>query len=154
MNTVNVAKLLLERGAELDVLDSDNHATPLGWALHTGMVEGIELFARYSRHIFTIVAGAQIDRVRELLTAEPELARAIAETHIGLGLQGADPGDTPLHTLPDDDEDAAYEIAELLLDYGADPTTRNKKGQTPVDRARSRGHHDLAELLDRATGNA
>ncbi len=146
-NSVEVAKLLLERGAELDVLDAGNRSTPLGWALHTGMSGTIELFGRHSRHIFTLVASGNLERLRELLSEEPSLANAIAEGHVGLGVQGAELGDTPLHVLPDHDEELALEVALLLLASGADPERRNGAGRTPADEARARGHDDVAELL-------
>jgi hypothetical protein len=34
-----------------------------------------------------------------------------------------------------------------LLRFGADPTHRNRVGQTAVDKARARGLDDLADLL-------
>jgi ankyrin repeat protein len=48
--------------------------------------------------------------------------------------------------LPPDDA-RATEIAEMLLAGGADPTVRNKQGQTAADLASLRGLDGVAALL-------
>ena len=55
---------------------------------------------------------------------------------------------TLLMWLPPDDEARAMEVAKLLLANGADPTLKNKDGETAADRARKLGLYDVAELLD------
>ena len=42
-------------------------------------------------------------------------------------------------------------IVELLLEYGADPTAKNKWGNTPVDKAR---FNDVCELFSKYKDNA
>ena len=38
-------------------------------------------------------------------------------------------------------------ITKMLLDAGADKTMADKDGRTPLDHAKARGHHNLANLL-------
>lgn len=150
MNATRIAALLIERGAEVDIRDQGEAATPLAWAVHTHMSGTIELFSRHTRDPFTLAAAGQLDRLRALLAEEPALANATTERALGLGVLGASPGETPLFVVPDD-EDRAIEVAELLLAHGADPARRNAEGATPADRARARGLDDLAALLAGAT---
>jgi uncharacterized protein len=151
MNATRTAQLLIERGADVDARDAAFAATPLGWALHTQMPGTIELFARHTRDVFTLVAGGLTEPLRALLEADPARARAVADARMGLGDLGAEPGDTPLFVLPED-EDRAAEVVMLLLAHGADPTRSNASGETPAARARSRGLDDAADLLAARAG--
>ncbi len=74
--------------------------------------------------------------MRELLNAEPDLAKRISD------------GCTPLMWLPDDDA-RAIEVVELLLAHGADPSVKSKEGKTAADFAEERGLYEAAELLRR-----
>jgi ankyrin repeat protein len=141
-----VATLLLERGAQVDARDVAFRATPLGWALHTHQPAAIALFSSRTHDIFTVVAGGLTDQVRRLLRENQALANSIAEAPIGLGILEAQPGETPLFVLPDDEE-RALEVAELLLACGADRSRRNHAGQTAAERARARGLGEVAEFL-------
>lgn len=73
----------------------------------------------------------------------------IVEMLIDYGLDvnaiGPKNGYTPLH-------DAVWgnnpEAAKLLLAKGADPTIKNKEGQTPLEKAQSEGKEDLIKVLE------
>ena len=96
----------------------------------------IALLARLSRDIWQQVYIGNVERVRQLLTEQPELARVSGGGH------------TPLMWLPPDDESRALEIAKLLVHHGADPAARNKEGETAADRARRLEMFDVARFLD------
>jgi hypothetical protein len=81
-----------------------------------------------------------VDRVREILTEDPSLARL----HNRLRL-------TPLWGLPDD-ESTALQIAELLLQAGADPSATNADGRTAADSARRRGLEAVALRIEAQRG--
>jgi hypothetical protein len=146
MNATAVATLLLDRGATVDARDDAFQAVPLGWALHTHSRGTVDLFAARTRDVFTLVAGGLVVPLARLLAEDPSLANAIAPSPLGLGILAAEPGETPLFVLPDDEE-LALEVAELLLSAGADRTRRNPAGVTPAEKARSRGLDDVAALL-------
>ena len=146
LNHVGVARFLIEHGADADARDEAFQATPLGWAIRAQMPATIELFARHTRDVFTLVAGGQTARLAALLDEDRDRANETLDAHIGLGILGADAGETPLFALPEDEE-SAIEVAEMLLGAGADPTRRNHAGQTAADKARARGLTEVAEVL-------
>lgn len=129
-----VAALLIEHGAEVDARDSKYAGTALGWAVHDERPRMVALLSPLSRDVFSLCQTGNVDRLRQVLTAEPELARAVNWSI------------TPLFCLPEDD-DRAVEIVELLLASGADPTIRNSSGQTAQECAERRGLDAAADLL-------
>jgi uncharacterized protein len=131
-----VAALLVERGADVDAREWKYGGTPLDWARHYERPRMVALLAPLSRDVFALVAAGCLERLRQLLAAEPELGRAVRGN------------ETPLFCLPEE-EDQAVEIVELLLAHGADPTIRNGSGQTAADCAEKRGFDDAADLLRR-----
>ncbi|MEX2153464.1 MAG: ankyrin repeat domain-containing protein [Gemmatimonadaceae bacterium] len=133
-DSVRVAQLLIERGAEIDMRESNYNNTPLDCAVHSQQPRMIELLSRYSRDVWNLVYTGHIERLREIITARPDLAKVVWD------------GWTPLMWLPDD-ERRAVEIVELFLAHGADPSIRNKDGQTAADYARKRALDEAAELL-------
>jgi ankyrin repeat protein len=134
-DALHVAQLLLDRGVEADPVHTAWNNTPLGAATYSQHPRLVELLARVSRDIWELTNGGHIDRLREVLRAEPALARTVSGGH------------TPLMWLPPDDAVRAMEVATLLLQYGADPTLRNEDGETAADRALKLGLFEVAELL-------
>ncbi|MGH7632796.1 MAG: hypothetical protein ACRENC_03635, partial [Gemmatimonadaceae bacterium] len=133
------AALLIARGATVDAHDGLYDSPPLGWASHFAQSPTIELLGRYSSDVWRLTFAGRSDRLRELLDAEPELAKATNRA-----------GDTPLMWLPDDAA-SALTIARLFLDHGANASLRNARGLTAADIATSRGLEEVAALL-RASG--
>jgi ankyrin repeat protein len=134
-NALRAASFLIDRGAEVDPRESSYGGTPIGWAAHGEHVEMMDFLSGHSRNIWTLVFRGYVDRVRELLRKEPDLAK-----------QSDSEGITPLWWLPDDDA-KAMELVELLLAAGADPAKRNTAGRTAADWARKRGMVDIARRL-------
>ncbi|HEX7914675.1 ankyrin repeat domain-containing protein [Rudaea sp.] len=129
-----VTRLLIDRGAEIDPVETRFGGVPLGWALHGGQPSTIALLGGLSRCVRELVEMGNLDRLRELLQAEPSLAQEV-DKH----------GSLFFH-LPDD-EGIATDIAELLLAYGANPGLRNAEGRSGIDELEKRGCPDLAEIL-------
>jgi len=130
----DVVRLLLQRGAEIDPIETRFGGVPLGWALHGGQPGTITLLGGLSRCARDLVEMGNLDRLRELFEAEPQLAQEV-DKH----------GSLFFH-LPDD-EDLAIDIAELLLAYGANPELRNAEGHNAIDEFEKRGCPDLVETL-------
>ena len=136
---VDIVKLLLERGADVD-RPTKQYGGPMGFAAHFGQRGTAELLAPHSRDVHNMVFLCMKDRLRELFTAEPTLANL---EHFRSGL-------TPLFVLPADDI-AALDMAQFLLEHGADAAFRGKDGRTPAQAARQRGLTHAAALLSEAT---
>jgi ankyrin repeat protein len=132
------AILLLERGADANIREAQYHATPLGMASHYDHRAMIDLLTPYSRDVWSLTSQGKIDRLREVLAAEPQRA-----TEIGPH------GSTLLWHLPNDEE-RALQVVELLLAYGADPSVKGEDGTMAADSARALGQQRIAERLERA----
>jgi ankyrin repeat protein len=138
-DSFGVAALLIERGAEIDPVETNWGATPLGYAVYGQKTRMINLLSHVSCNVWELTNSGKVERLRELLAVEPGLAKVASESN------------TPLMWLPDD-EARAMETVELLLAHGADPTIRNKEGMTAADCAEKRGLYDVAELLRSKAG--
>jgi hypothetical protein len=94
-----------------------------------------DMLSSLSQDIWRLCFIGYVDRLREVLTAEPDLAKLVSDNNI-----------TPLWWLPDDDA-KALEIVELLLAHGADPSLKTKGGKTAADWALQRGMFEVARRL-------
>jgi ankyrin repeat protein len=132
--SVRVAALLIERGAEIDPRETRHNGIPLGWALHAQKRQTLDLLGRLSRDMRTLVRMGNIERLRELVAREPELAK-FADDHGSL-----------LFWLPED-EDCAVAVAEFLLAQGVDPLLESKDGVTAAEFAEKWGLDAVVDLL-------
>jgi ankyrin repeat protein len=164
-----VAALLLERGATLDLFEAcaagslkdvksslgklpdqindfaPDGFQPLGLAAFFGHTE-------IARHLLSQGAQADIPS-RNGLHVSP-LNSAAAGGHLEIARllleQGANPNRpqaddfVPLHAAA---QNGQRELVALLLAHGADRTIRNKYGQNALDIALESGHPELADLL-------
>lgn len=126
---------LLERGAQVDT-PTKHYGGALGTAAWLKRRECAALLAPHSRDVHNMVSLGLVERLTELLRAEPALANL---PHFRLG-------STPLFWLPED-EAPAMELARFLLAHGADASLRNRDGRTAGELARLRGLDGLARLL-------
>jgi uncharacterized protein len=136
-DAVNVAKLLIERGAEIDPVETNWGNSPIGFARYFQLTRMIDLLAPHSRSLGALAFAGKVDRLRELLTADPSLAKWVSPEGI-----------TPIMRLPDD-ETKARQIVELFLANGADASVRNEEGLTAADIAEHRGMDEIAAVLRR-----
>ncbi|ASG20175.1 ankyrin repeat domain-containing protein [Nitrospirillum viridazoti] len=135
---VAVARLLVARGAEVDPFDGRYGGSPLTHAVYHEQWEMVDFLAGHSRNFRGLCFAGKVDRLRTLLTEEPDRANRQDR-----------PGEPALFCLPDNQE-TAVELAELLLSFGADPTFRNPLGQTPAEAARRQGLDDAADVIEMA----
>jgi ankyrin repeat protein len=133
-DSINAARLLIERGAELEPAETNWNNTPLDHAMYGNLQRMVHFLSGFTRDVFRLAWIGNIERLRDVLAEEPDRARA------------ADGGNTPLMWLTDE-EARAKEIVELLISNGADPNVKNNEGMTAADCAERRGLYDVAELL-------
>ena len=136
-NSLNVAALLINRSADLEAVESNWSNTPLAFATYANLSRMIELISRHTTDVFRLTWTGNIQRLKEVLSLQPELAKL-------------DDGSTPLMWLPDD-EPHATQAVKLLVNFGADPAAKSNQGMTAADYARKWALYDTAKLLDSLT---
>jgi hypothetical protein len=134
-DALRVAQLLIDRGAEIDPVESSWSNTPLDFAVYGQLPRMIELLSHHSRDIWNLVFTGNVERVREVLNEQPDLARVVTKRNA-----------TPLMWLPDD-EPSAVALVRLFVAEGADPGLRDTNGLTAADHASRRGLEEAAALL-------
>lgn len=135
LETVNA---LIAAGADVDLRERKWNGTPLSWAVVLGRPEAAERLAPLSRDVRALANLAALDRLKAVLDDEPQLANHVLPN---------EDAPTPLFCLPDEEE-AAVEVARMLMDHGGDPALRSGRGETPADAARRRGLEEAAELME------
>jgi ankyrin repeat protein len=131
---LGVAKLLIERGAQIDPRETRYESTPLWGAVWAQQQRMIDFLSPLSSDVWALAFVGNVERLRKVLAAEPRFARSRGEN------------ETPLMWLPGD-EDQALKIAEMFLAGGADPNVRNVQGKTAADLASVRGLDRVAAML-------
>ena len=127
-----------------------------------------ELAAGAALDVFEAASLGDVGRLRELLVADPSLARRRSEDdftalHYAAFFDGPDAArllvesgadvdafaanDLGVHPLNSAAAAGQRETALILLDHGADPNARTSSGFSPLDAARQNGDEELAELL-------
>jgi ankyrin repeat protein len=133
-DSLEVAKLLVERGAEIEPVETTWNNTPLNHAMYGNITRMIDFLSGFTRNVYYLTWLGKTDRLREVLNEDPQLAKTSGENN------------TPLMWLPED-ATQAKQIIELLVENGADPTVTNSDGLTAADLAERRGQYEAAELL-------
>ncbi len=141
-NSVEVAKLLIDQGADVSVRDNKGR-TPIHSAAVQNSVEVAKLL---------IDQGADVS-IRDYRGRTPIHSAAVQNSVEVAKLlidQGADfsvtdkDGRTPMHSAAWQN---SVEVAKLLIDHGANVNARDKKGRTPMHRAAWQNSVEVAKLL-------
>ena len=139
---IEVAKLLLESGAEVNKAD-DIGRTPLQVAAFSGHKEVAELLIEHGADPNVNENNGQTPIHVAAMSGHKEVTELLIE-------HGADPnvvdnhGKTPLHWAA---RMGRKELTQLFIEYGADPNVVENHGQTPLHWAARGGQEEVAELL-------
>ena len=134
VGSVDMARLLLELGADPSLRDPTYNATPIAWANH-GQQQHIVEYLMPLASIFDAVQCSGVERVAELLQQDSSLA-------ISTDAEG-----NPLVSYLHAELVRLEEMIQLLVAHGADLNARNKDGKPLLDRALARGLTDFADVL-------
>ena len=139
-----VAKRLLESGADVDARDADGD-TPLHWALHWTGLRHVEVIKILLEGGASLKGGSEDDQPMIFYAARnetPEIMKLIIEA--GADVNARHKGDMPLIHATN------IEIMKVLLVAGADVTAKGETGRTPLHLfARSWNEHqpEVLKLL-------
>jgi ankyrin repeat protein len=118
--------------------------------------------------VFEAAALGEVERLRELLAADPTLAQGRSDDdftalHYAAFFDGPDAvrvlvehgadvnafadNDLGVHPLNSAAAAGQREVAAILLEHGADPNAPTRRGFSPLDTARANGDEELAALL-------
>jgi len=135
-----VARVLLEHGADTETRDNDSYS-PLEWSSQNGHVEVVRVLLGNHADLNFLAE----DKWTALHFASEFGQVAVARVLLG---NGADPNAkttgnvTPLH-LADNEG-----VTRILLEYGADPNARDRDNRTPLHHAQGWNHTaEVARVL-------
>jgi uncharacterized protein len=144
------AEMLLRAGADPNFhSEGEEHATAIHLAAMGGEVDLVKVLLQHGGDVnlrdFADATPLMIAAGYECSADNPCPVVALLIAHgASLNAQDAD-GNTALMNAA---EDGNITAGRLLLDHGADPTMKNKKGQTALDLSRSRQREKFTEMLE------
>ncbi len=143
---VDMAKLLLDHGANSTARDPYHHAPPIGWAEYNGKAEMVRFLKEQPLDIFAAAAFGMVEWVAEILDREPELLETPFGRYRGRGRpEPQQDWMTPLAFAVVNGQPAAV---RLLLDRGANAGIRDGvAGPSIRDLARDKGNEEVIALL-------
>ncbi|KAK4160154.1 ankyrin repeat-containing domain protein [Cladorrhinum sp. PSN259] len=141
-----VAKLFLDRGADLEMIDSNYAETPIIWATKNGheavvkllLDKGADLEARDPRYRQTLLIWAAEK-------GDEAVIKLLLDKGADLEARGSNSGRTPLIWAINNGHEA---VVKIFLDKGADLEARDSNlGQTPLIWAAEKGDEAVVKLL-------
>lgn len=135
---VNIARLLLKKGAQIDVADQ-YHLTPLLRAAENGRADVMRLLLQKGANVYAKdyakntalhhVAASPYYAGKELMEAAQLLIEhQLLLQEVTINFRNRD-GDTPLHIAVKNENN---DLIKLFLQFGADVNIKNKEGNTPL----------------------
>ncbi|RYP27389.1 hypothetical protein DL767_007708 [Monosporascus sp. MG133] len=139
---VEVVKLLLEKGADWTIRDS-NGWTPLSVASDSGQVEVVKLLLEKGADWSIRDSDGWTPLYAAAYNGHVEVVKLLLEKGADWSIRDSD-GWTPLNIASDSGH---VEVVKLLLEKGADWTIPNNNGRIPLHAASLNGHVDVVKLL-------
>ncbi|TIX88922.1 ankyrin repeat domain-containing protein [Rhizobium sp. P44RR-XXIV] len=142
---IEMAKLLIEHGAETTIRDPHFYAPAIGWAEYNGESETVEFLKAYPLDIFAAAAFGQLEQLRDLLGRHSEQLDIRFGDFRPSGQPSVDRDwMTPLgFAIANRRTDAV----RLLLEHGADRSIRDATGRSYRDLAQDMGDEVIIAAL-------
>jgi hypothetical protein len=141
----DMLRLLLARGASLKLREPWYDGTAIGWAdFFNYRALRDRLLDEPDIDLFDALDFDRLDRIPDILTRDPEaLERPFAKTLT----REPKPEDwhSPLARMVDRGQ---TEAVRILLQQGANPAAQHPSGQSLIEVAQAKGHHEIAALLE------
>ncbi|MFB2563790.1 ankyrin repeat domain-containing protein [Rhizobium sp. IMFF44] len=141
---MEMAKLLIERGADTTIRDPNFYAPPIGWAEYNGKDEMVEFLKAYPLDIFAAAAFGTIDQLAAILDKHPERVNIRFGGFRPPGQSTDRDWMTPLGFAI---VNRCGEAVRFLLVKGADRSLRDASGRSYRDLAQETGDEAIASLL-------
>lgn len=144
---IEMAKLLIEHGADTTLRDPHFYAPAIGWAEYNGKPDMVEFLKAYPLDIFAAAAFGQSERLINLLDDRPEQR----DIRFGDFRPAGGPGSdrdwmTPLGFAI---VNRRVDAVRLILERGADRSIRDSSGRSYRDLAQESGDEVIISLLRR-----
>ena len=141
---MEMAKLLIEHGADTTVRDPNFHAPAIGWAEYNGKEEMVEFLKAHPLDIFAAAAFGQIDQLTTILNKHPEQVNVRFGDFRPHGQSTDRDWMTPLGFAI---VNRCGEAVRFLLAHGADRSVRDASGRSYRDLAQETGDESIISLL-------
>lgn len=142
----SVAQVLCAHGADMLIALERSGYTPLHLAAGVGAQEVVKMWCAAGGDL-NVATDKGKTPLTESLPEHPNVARLLiaygADVHARTKRNSVE-GYTPLHLAA---EGGLLDVAQVLLDHGADPKARNAQGDTPLTLAERRGNMEMAHFL-------
>ena len=133
---LGVVRYLVMQGARKETYGGPHGETPLGVASRNGHLPVVQFLVKHRANmegvgfhewtpLISAIRGGQVEVARYLLQQGANRDKACRDRK------------TPLHYAAESNYDGCYEIAKLLMVYGADLNARDCYGRLPIDVART-----------------
>ncbi|TXH99534.1 MAG: ankyrin repeat domain-containing protein [Rhizobium sp.] len=143
---IEMARLLIEHGADTTVRDPYFYSGPIGWADYNGKTEMVDFLKAYPSDVFATAAFGLIDQLSESLDKVPEQLNVRFGDFRPRGAATDRDWMTPLgFAIVNGRADAV----RFLIERGADRSVKDAAGQSYRDLAAEAGDEVIISLLRR-----
>jgi ankyrin repeat protein len=138
-----IAKLLIEKGANVNLKDSMTGDTPLTDAAMQGYTEVVKLLLEKGADVHVKNVAGYTALMLAAIGGRNEIMKSLIEKGSNVNDKADDGlGSTPLHLAR-----CSTETVNLLITKGADVNAKDKNGKTPLMSSASRCPAEIASLL-------
>lgn len=143
-----VAKLLIEKGAQIEAKDTRGR-TPLLICAMESHVEVAQVLVQHGAQVNSKTGGGNTPLNFATSYGHIDMVKLLIQNGAQVDIKGQH-GNTPLHGIMQSRGIGAkrhFEIVKYLIEHGAPIDTKNNISETPFDKANRNGHIEIAKYL-------